>query len=833
MLAAPSDSDAEALAQRLAEDMAQRWRQGERPIVEDYLERHPELLDFPEAVAELIYEEICLRQDHGEPTDRAEVLSRFPQWQPQLQIMLDCHQLVMAGGAPPVYPEVGEILGEFRLAAELGRGAQGRVFLATQPGLADRPVVLKLVPLLGREHLSLARLQHTHVVPLYFVQDFPDRALRALCLPYFGGASLAALLETLRGIPMSERSGQVLVDAIRRAQAASLVALPVRGPACRFLAGKSYADAACWIVACLANALQHAHERGLLHLDLKPANVLLAADAQPMLLDFHLARPPLAPGALPPDWLGGTPAYMPPEQRAAWQAVHDGQPISAALDGRSDLYALGVVLYEMLAGAVPESGVPAQTRLQQLNPGVTSGLAAVVGKCLAANAHDRYPDAAALAEDLGRHLRVLPLRGVSGRSWRERWRTWRLHRPHAPIKLALLAAIVLVLCVAGWHVHRQFEQGRDALREGQELMERQEYERAGSAFRRGLAVAEIVPFANWLRRDLRGQLHEGEAFQAAGELHRFVERVRFAEGSATVSPDQARTVEGQCRALWQQRDRIKDLIRETADANASARDDLLDLAITWTGLLVRLAPPHEADAARKEALDALAEAEKLCGPSCILYEERARHAAALGLGELAAEASRRAAALAPRTPWEHVALGRDLLATGNAADALAHFEQALAVRPDDLWANYHGGRCAHLLGRHDEALAAFTACIALAPRSGWCHYNRGLTFVELGRQDRALHDFDRALTLDPRLADAALARGLLHYREKRYDAAIADLRRALENGASAAAVHHGLALVHLARGEQEAAISELNEVLKRDPEHEAARRLLERIRRPG
>src|SRR5262245_60430987 len=142
MLAAPSDSDAEALVGRLAEDMAERWRRGERPVAEEYLERHPELLDFPESATGLIYEEICLRQEHGAPADPAEVLRRFPQWQPQLQVMMDCHQLIESGAATPSFPVAGEMFGDFLLAAELGRGAQGRVFLATQPALADRPVVL-------------------------------------------------------------------------------------------------------------------------------------------------------------------------------------------------------------------------------------------------------------------------------------------------------------------------------------------------------------------------------------------------------------------------------------------------------------------------------------------------------------------------------------------------------------------------------------------------------------------------------------------------------------------------------------------------------------------
>src|SRR5439155_11400441 len=75
----------------------------------------------------------------------------------------------------------------------LGPGIHGRAYLATQPALAGRSVVLKVGPDTGDEHLSLARLQHTHIVPLYSVHEFPDRRLRALCMPDFGGATLAAI----------------------------------------------------------------------------------------------------------------------------------------------------------------------------------------------------------------------------------------------------------------------------------------------------------------------------------------------------------------------------------------------------------------------------------------------------------------------------------------------------------------------------------------------------------------------------------------------------------------------------------------------------------------
>src|SRR5262249_45117600 len=158
-------------------------------------------------------------------------------------------------------------------------------------------------------------------------------------------------------------------------------------------------------------ALQYAHERGLLHLDLKPSNVLLAADGTPMLLDFHLARGPVPCGAPAPPWMGGTPGYLSPEQRAAMDAVADRRPVPAAVDGRSDVYSLALVLCEMLAGRPPAPG----TSLRGLNPRVSVGLADLLDRCLAGRAADRYPDAATLAADLRRHLADEPLRGVANR----------------------------------------------------------------------------------------------------------------------------------------------------------------------------------------------------------------------------------------------------------------------------------------------------------------------------------------------------------------------------------------------------------------------------------
>jgi serine/threonine protein kinase/tetratricopeptide (TPR) repeat protein len=821
------------LVERLAEEMAERWRACECPLVEEYLARHPELLEQAEAALELIAEEMQLRQEAGQEAEAAEFMRRFPQWRRQVQALADCHQLLGTQLDRLRFPAPGEALGDFHLLAELGRGAHGRVFLATQPALADRPVVLKLAPNAGHEHLSLSRLQHTHIVPLYSVHDFPERGLRGLCQPYFGGLSLADLLRRVADRPASRRTGRDLLQALEQAQATAPAAVPVNGPACRFLARASYVDVVCWMGACLADALHYAQERGLLHLDLKPSNVLFAADGQPMLLDFHLACAPLAGGTPAPASLGGTPGYMAPEHLAALAAVSERGNLPAAVDGRADVYALGVLLYEVLGGTVPVPPQRPAAALRRRNPQVTSGLADLLARCLAPDPANRY-GAAELAADLRRNLADLPLQGVANRNPLERWHKWRRRRPHALPLVGLLLAGVLVSSLYVTHLARQTRRAETALREGEQYLQHQHHAQAVDAFRGGVALAEDLPVRGRLLHQLQDSLREAERGQAADALHLLCERIRPLYGADFLPAEQARAAAAHCRNVWQQRALISARLgsRPAPAVDQQLQADLLELAIVWAHLHVRLAAPTAARAAHQEALEALAEAEALFGPSCVLYQERRTLALALGLADMADAASRRGAALPPRSAWEHYALGRAYLQVGDLRRATELIERSLELQPQATWPNFYKGLCAYRLGQYEDALLAFTACAVLVPHSAACFYNRGRAFAELGRLDRALHDYDHALQLDPTLAAAALSRAEVYRRQQRYDQALADLQRARRDGIDEAVVSYQAALVHLGRRDPAAARASLHDALRHQPGHQPSRELLGRLPPP-
>jgi serine/threonine protein kinase/tetratricopeptide (TPR) repeat protein len=482
----------EIVAELLRVDLELGWRRGEPTPLERYRERFADVLSDPAYLAGLAFEDYRQRCDAGQTMSPADYTRRFEidtsDWPlPNVSQEGDVFD-ERSPSDDSDFPLIGQSFAGFELVELLGRGAFGRVFLARQRGLAYRPVALKITRDTSVEPDRLARLQHTNIVPIYSVHQ-EDR-FEAICMPFLGGSTLADVIDSVQRQGRVPRSGQELLTTVIAGKDATIgqngealahigeltadqqAAAIALAPSSRAqLERASYVDAVAWIVSKIAAGVAHAHERGILHRDLKPANVLLADDGRPMLLDFNLSDR-LAPRSGRAAAVGGTLPYMAPEHLEALET-------GVGVDGRSDVYSLGVIMFELLTGRLPfetpQSASPAAIVAQiaarrrgtpsvrQFNRETPHSIAAVVAKCLAPQPDERYQTAEALRIDLERHLDNLPLRQVTDRSPRERLQKWVRRHPRlsSATSIGTLCALVFVCGAVAWIIRdRRFAETR-------------------------------------------------------------------------------------------------------------------------------------------------------------------------------------------------------------------------------------------------------------------------------------------------------------------------------------------------------------------------------------
>lgn len=483
-------------------DMEWCWNAGERKSVEQFRDRFPRVLSSASSLQSLAFEEYRMRRRLGEAVDPAEFSTRFridtSSWQDvavgsslvaaDLSADLDDSAEISAtrldmnpqgANVRREMPRVGKRLVDFELVGELGRGAFGRVYLAKQGDLANRYVALKVTPTTSDEPLVLAQMQHTNIVPIYSVHCVDG--LQLVCMPFLGANTLHDAITRMRS-SKAPKSGAALLSTLERGidstldvgatESESIAKEPGDErderrdhhpwPAIR---GMPLDQAASWIVMKVAGGLAHAHQLGLIHCDLKPANILLADEGQPLILDFNLAVRPADTQAARK--AGGTLPYMAPEH------VESLLDVNSRPNAKCDIFSLGVILHELLCGELPfpvrrgtqddairQMILDRQESPDQLKIGETTtspALTSIVSKCLQPDPASRYESAEQLEQDLSLHLRDRPLRWAPNTSWRERWQKWRRRHPRLTSATSVAAAMIVVLAVVttSWYARGQ------------------------------------------------------------------------------------------------------------------------------------------------------------------------------------------------------------------------------------------------------------------------------------------------------------------------------------------------------------------------------------------
>jgi tetratricopeptide (TPR) repeat protein len=435
---------------------------------------------------------------------------------------------------------------------ELGRGAFARVYLAKEETLGDRPVAVKISVRGGGEAQTLGRIRHPNIVSVHSVQGDAPSGLTAVCMPYLGSATLCDVLDRVSGLELPKR-GSEIIEAITAGRLEETGAPP--GAPDRLVAHRSYTDAVIHLGAQLADALACIHAMGICHRDLKPSNVLMSPEGRPMLLDFNLSFDERGGD----NRLGGTLPYMSPEQLEAIDPQGDGA--AHQVGTRSDIYSLGILLYELLTGVHPYGPLPLRLStnelrrcllqrqecrprpIRELNSRVDAGLARLIEQCLRHDPKDRPQWAQDLAWALKRMLSPI------GRM--KRW---------ASLNPAIAAASVLAITALGGFVAgAATHEGQAAryFREGQEAYARQDYTGAVEKLGRSL---ELQP-------DPQVLLARGQAYQRLNNLDDAVkdyERSNAIVPSAEAAAAAAQVLLARARACKNGADAMTDYERSNA-----------------------------------------------------------------------------------------------------------------------------------------------------------------------------------------------------------------------------------------------------------------------------
>lgn len=338
-----------------AEDCYDGW--GQLPRVETYLEHFAEVMTTGDVPLDLLMEEIQLRKEAGEVLDAEEYALRFPQHDAMIAELLggqlsakpEATAAVINRRKPPEFP-VGQRVDDFVIIQTLGSGAFANVYLARQESMS-RLVALKVSKGTGDEPQALAQFDHPNIVRVFDQRLLDDPPVHLLYMQFHPGGTLADVVQRARHTRPWDRNGDLILQAIDRSLLKTAQAVPERSALRDQLGGMSWPMAVAWVGIQLSRALDNAHRRGVMHRDVKPANVLLSAEGVPKLADFNVSFSGSAGRAGAASSFGGSIGYMAPEHLRAISATALDQP--EEVGPKADLYSLAILLWELWQGRRP------------------------------------------------------------------------------------------------------------------------------------------------------------------------------------------------------------------------------------------------------------------------------------------------------------------------------------------------------------------------------------------------------------------------------------------------------------------------------------------------
>ncbi len=783
------------------------WLEGNPAAVEELLRGSP-FEDDPDALLDLVYNEIVVQEEMGLDPSLETYIARYPHLEADLRLHFEVHKAFQEPAlldtpdhryddswpqADPYETTADPELPDYQLVRVLGHGGMATVYLARHRRLhrdvalkmfkAGRSVTAREVFRIRTEAEAMARLAHPNILHIYEIGE--SLGAPYLALEY---AAQGTLAQKLQKSPLPAHAAAELIET-------------------------------------LARALQVAHQRHIVHRDLKPANILFAHDGTPKIADFGLAKVQQDSQvsyveATRTGESMGTPRYMAPEQ-AAGHTEHVGPA--------TDIYALGNLLYECLTGRAPflSSSVVETARMicnddplppRRLQPEIPRDLETICLRCLEKDPVRRYSSALALADDLRRYSRGEPILARPTPPW-ERGIKWCRRRPaHALLialamfgSLSLLFGVMFANHVESQRLETLRKQVAQRMQEGRQALDRDELEIAQSLFQEA-----------WLKVQAEPELSDHEA-SVAGWLDHTRNALNRYTWTQRVPPreyDERRDAALLLSVLVMP-DR-QDNLAAAREAVRSAREFTLPFDPAWqlereqlllveTALISRESGPAAALAELKTTTEFSSHAYFSC---------RAELLEQLGRSDEARAAQTKASEYPPRKVASRFRLGMEHLRRREFDVAVTDFQFVLDVEPEHFAARLFQAIGCLYLDRPGEARVALTACLAQRPRFAEIHFFLALALRDLGEWSAAKSEIE--LVLHDRHGEvvryaALMELGRWQWRDGRYDESCRQFEQATKEFPEEPAAWTHLGWAQLFRGDAAAAVSRFAAVLDKSP----------------